>query len=559
MAKKKTVDIFNDKKAVRQDVLEIIFDTAINNRYPTLKAYFEGEGFEYNPKHLDALIKRVETRLSDQITYFSYLMYHHMETSGDWGEPGEQQVKVAFCRNVLKIPSENPIDPLDAASFTYQVAEKITELKINTLSAEAAKSEMKQYKFQFFGKNFEIYKSVEINRIVRFVGSKWFLHGGQYGASQEFILGEGKKTQKQGYDVIYLTKELVRTPNNVMSMAAIIGHRNIYIRMEALRTIFAQKWLQMFSQSEEEKAKIKANPFWDVGEKIKEKVLILYDISDVETLKNTEKQFLKDMAETILYHELGHGIIQHSILPLELGAIGEATKLYGENIYTAMLEFLADFAPPEDGLAGPLHNMITVSKTDSKRAHCMYFMYLSDVWFYNTEDTYMYTYSDLMCLILLKYVDPKGQVDFSGLEADLQFRKDRGTAGNATLFERVYDLFVTDAKEIKTMVEHASYALSDKELGYKKVRAILVEEFRKNDGFVHEDSYEFLVPFWTNMVGYVQKISNSKKQLEQFIQNQQRKNIMKMMVLSCGRQTAEKYQFDHRKYIIEKMKSVSLK
>ena len=76
---------------------------------------------------------------------------------------------------------------------------------------------------------------------------------------------------------------------------------------------------------------------------------------------------------------------------LVLGAIGEVTKIFGENIYTAILEFLADFSPKKDEIMGPIQNMIKISRTDKNRMIRMYLMYLSDVWFYNTEDTYMYT------------------------------------------------------------------------------------------------------------------------------------------------------------------------
>ena len=156
---------------------------------------------------------------------------------------------------------------------------------------------------------------------------------------------------------------------------------------------------------------IHSDPFWNIAEGIKQLVLEKYDIETKESLIEKESTFLNDMSETILYHELGHGIIQHNILPYELGAIGEASKLYGENIYTAILEFLADFSPEHNKLKGPIQNMITISKTDRNRAKRMYLMYMSDTWFYNTDDTYMYTYSDLMTLILIRYIS-KDDIDF---------------------------------------------------------------------------------------------------------------------------------------------------
>ena len=41
--------------------------------------------------------------------------------------------------------------------------------------------------------------------------------------------------------------------------------------------------------------------------------------------------------------------------------------------------------------------------------------------------------------------------------------------------------------------------------------------------------------------------------LKDYLENQERKNLMKIMVLSCGRKKAESYQFDHRRYIVDRM------
>ena len=153
--------------------------------------------------------------------------------------------------------------------------------------------------------------------------------------------------------------------------------------------------------------------------------------------------------------------------------------------------------------------MIDISKKDMIRATRMYYMYLSDTWFFNTEDTYMYTYSDLMALILIRYIKEDQSIDFAKLEKDLQFRDDRGQNDKLTLFERIFELYTWDTQEIKTLVEHAEFSLLDDKLDYKKIRALLIEQFRQNDGYVHEDTYEFLVPYWTNMLGYVKQISSS--------------------------------------------------
>ncbi|MDA1353378.1 MAG: hypothetical protein O3A01_02755 [bacterium] len=553
MAEKTKIAILNDKKdGPSEQIKDIIFDKAINNRFKSLKEYLDNENLAYNPKALQHLCKLTETALRKQVKYYAHLMYHKMQTSGDWGEPGEQQIKIAFCRNILKVDPKTTLSQNDAFDFMAKVEENLAQLQIKAITVTDAQFKLKNYSFNIFGKMFESFRSVEIDRILRFTGSKLFFHGGQYGADQEFIIGEGKMVHKEGYDVIYLQNEIIRTPNNVMSMAAIIGNRNIYIRLEALKTIFAQKWLQMFRYTEDEKAQIKSNPFWNIAEGIKEQVINGYGIKNEEQLIKMEKTFLADMAETILYHELGHGIIQHKMLPLELGAIGESTKLYGENIYTAILEFFADFAPPRDKIVGPIHNIIKMAKTDEIRATRMYFMYLSDVWFYNTEDKYMFTYSDMLALMLMKYIKSNGKIEWDRIDADLQFRETRN-GDDTTVFERIFELYCQDTQEMKTLMEHSEFNLGDQKFDYKKIRGILIDEFIKNDGYVHEDTYEFLVPFWTNILGYVKQISDSAGKMQQFIENQQRKILMKMFILSAGRKKAETYNYDHRQYIQDRM------
>ena len=543
-----TLNLHDDKQQFHSEVVDIFLDKAIVNRFKTIEDYCKESKLSVDENELKQLTRKVEKIIYDQVVYYAHLMYHYMESSGDWGEPGEQQVKITFCRNLLKVEPKIHLNADHATKFTEKVKETIESLQINTISAETAKQELRSYKFKIFGKEFETYKSLELDRFLKFSGSNKFLHSGQYGSQMEFIFGAGKEQHHHGYNVTFVQKEFIRTPNNVMSMAAIIGHQNIYIRLESLKTIFAQKWIQIFDYNEFEMLTIHSDPFWNIAEGIKQMVLEKYGIDSKEMLIEKESTFINDMSETIMFHELGHGIIQHNILPFELGAIGEASKIYGENIYTAILEFLADFSPESKQLMGPIQNMIKISKTDRNRAKRMYLMYMSDTWFYNTDDTYMYTYSDLMILILIRYLT-NDDINFEQMEKELLYKQD----GNKSHFDRIIDLYQSDITELKTMCENATFTIGGADMNYQKIRDFLIEEFRKNDGFVHVDTYEFLVPYWSNILGYIQTVSDSKQLVEDFIKQQQVKALKKTMVLSCGKETAMKYNFDHRQYILDRM------
>ena len=232
--------LLDEKQQFKSELIDILLDKASVNRYKTLADYCEANKLNLDEEELKQFIKKVEKTIYDQVVYYAHLMYHYMETSGDWGEPGEQQVKITFCRNLLKVDPKVHLDADHAAKFNEKVKETIQKLKINTLSAEVAKQQLRQYKFKLFGKEFETFKALELDRYLKFSGSNKFLHARQYGAQMEFIMGSGKHKDYHGYHVTFVQKEYIRTPNNVMSMAAIIGRQNIYIRLESLNHICSE-------------------------------------------------------------------------------------------------------------------------------------------------------------------------------------------------------------------------------------------------------------------------------------------------------------------------------
>ena len=558
MAKKSKKIKFYENDNLSKEFRELLEDKSIISRHKTLLEYLKEETIEYDAKEYKKLIQDVDDQIEEQVYRYALTLYQYMQVSGNWGESGEQQVKLSFCRCLLKIDPMEPVSEIEALGFMSQLDEEIQELGLKALNTEQLFDRLRHFQFTLFTFNFERFKTVFLNELAQFIGSKRHLQGGQYGGDQEYILGEGKKVHKHGYDVVILSNEVVRTPNNVMSMAAIIGHRNIYIREEALKTIFNQKWVQTFDYTNEQEDIVKNSDFWNIAEGIKQRVLKGYSVSSKQDLLDQQDLFLKDMSETILCHELGHGVIQHDFMELEFAAIGEATKILGENVFTSLLELLADFAPPKiPKLLGPIHNMIKISEKDRVRAERMYYMYISDIWFYNTEDTYMLIYSDLMALALMKFIKKDQSVDFEALKKQTSFDISRPFE-EQSIFDRIFSLYVDNVKEIKTIVTHATFSAGGQTGDFKQIKEILLEQFLKNDGYVHEDTYEFMVPFWTNMIGYVNSISDSKEQLDTYIANQNKKILMKVFILSAGRKIADKYKFDHRQYIIDRMMALKI-
>lgn len=545
---KKTRNHMNDKKSIFEKIETILSDSSIISFHNSLTDYLAFKKIPYSKKDHQQFIKQIEDILYNQIFLYAHLMFLNMEKNNNWGEAGEQQIRTSFCKNLLNIPAESNITYEEFQEFEKILTEDRKKLAIHTFSAQEAEDQYLNFSLTLLGKTLPAVKCHKFNQILHFCGSKLFLYSGKRAGWNPVILGEGIKKHFSEYDVLFISKELCRTPDNIGALAAMTAKTNVIIRGESLRTIFAQKWLP--SIENDTSYYIQSNPFWNISQNIKQKTNKLYKAKNKEELLQIESTFINDMRETIACHELGHGIANHYLIPEENIAAAIATKKYGETIHTSLLEFFADFAPTTKKLCGPMQNMVNISKKDLNRAERMFYMYLSDVWFYDTPDEYMYLYSDLMVMILLKYIKPDQHINFEKLALDITLHKKESET--PSLLERIIEMFIQETNALMDIPKQATYKLQTAK-DYTYVKRLTIADDKHYNPTLDIKSYVYLSNFWTNMFGFVEKLSDSKEQLLSFIPIQEKSILKKIMILSCGRKKAESYNYDHRKFICDRM------
>lgn len=399
----------------------------------------------------------------DQTTYLAFLVYHIMEKSGDWGQAGQDQSQVTFCRWMLGISPDETITYEQSQEFSEKVDDQLKSLEIHQMPADFAEKRIKDYQMTILGESFRCQDMEKIDVILQFMNTGLFYYLTRADKGYKIILFEGKKEFRMGYDVYTLEREVVRTPNIVVSMAAMITGHQILIRKEALETIYVQKWVPVFEDDPLEQAMMEADPNQNVAEGIKRHTLSLYDVDTVDKMKSNRELFVNEMAETITQHEIGHGAVQNEILDIDIEAIGNGTKVFGETIFTSLLEFFADFFPETDGVIGAIQNLIDISKTDTKRAERMFYMYFSDTWFFDTDDVFMYTYSYLLAMVLIRYVKKDLSVDFKKLEKDIQFDPAFCEDKPETMFEKMIQIFELGSKSIRRKLERTTFRICDED------------------------------------------------------------------------------------------------
>ncbi|MCP4051183.1 MAG: hypothetical protein GY730_10825, partial [bacterium] len=227
----------HNKTLTKQEVIKAIFDPEIRKEFPVIQSYLSASNLFINDSILNEIKAEIENELIESLRYFCYLYYYIMEQKNSWGDAGEQQVKVSFCRNLLDIDPDIDITEQDVNSFFIKVKTDLLNLGISKISLDELQKIFDEYSFRVLGKDFDINEVFILSDIILFAGSKLFLQGGLHGNEIQIILGNGTIQSLGEYSVIWLEKELVRSPNTIMAMAAIIGDKNIYIRKEALTAI----------------------------------------------------------------------------------------------------------------------------------------------------------------------------------------------------------------------------------------------------------------------------------------------------------------------------------
>jgi hypothetical protein len=548
--------IFSKNNNLISKIRTVVLYPANRSRYKSLARYIKETGLACDKKELLLLPGLVNKSLRRQVRYLSFLIFHIMKISNEWGAAGEGQVKAAFCRNRLVVSTAETITQGDMDKFGRLTKKVLKEFEIDGLELRAAKHKLENFQFDILGVKLKADDVNQIESVIRFLGSNLIFYGGQYEEVWEYVVGEGSSRHYGGYDLYDIERELIRTPNMIMAKAALIGDRKIYLRQESFETVFNQKWVRVFEDEFSYLVELDINRNVSLG--IKRKALSLYKAESKDLLEKIQEDFIKDMKETIVFHELGHGAINHELMSLEDSAIAEATEVFGGNIYSMMMEVLADFSPKWQKLKGPMKNMVDVAKKDKKRAERLFYVYLSDVFFYDTGDEYMYLYSDIILLLILRYIKKDLHIDFKKLEHDIDFAAKHKDDGKVNMVDMLIKRTANGMQSLKKMVENTEYELQSGTKDFRYMKAVANTIF-DNIGFKKDlTSFHYQSKLWLSLLKYVTVFSKDEPKFKAFLDSEEKKIMANLFANLAGQKKVVEYGYDHRKYILERFKELGL-
>ncbi|RAP38272.1 hypothetical protein DID80_02720 [Candidatus Marinamargulisbacteria bacterium SCGC AAA071-K20] len=554
--KLKPLQIINKENNYSSEFLELISNKAAVNKSHTISTYCKKNSLQINNEHLKKAIDDVETTLFNDCLKFSILQFQLCVLTNDFSLGGEYQVKVSFCRNILNLNPSKPLESNHLDEFETFINKKLQDYDLLNASAQSIKQILENYTFKSFDQTFNFGKIEKLNTLLFFLNSSKRLILTTKGGYLSLYFASIKYKKIGSYEVGFMEKELVRSPLCIMALAALSFERQIYIRKEVITSILYQKWMPHFDILDNKPWSLQYSRERNISEGIKSYIFQLRQIDSTEALEINKKSFVKDSSETIIYHELGHVIFNQDILDITIGSTLEATKMYTHNIFISILEILADIAPKKEKIQGPLVNLAKIAKKDLNRATSMFYMYISDVWFYDTDDQYMYDYADLILLILTQYINKDLSVDFKKMDSDFSINS---INIKHTIIAYLSSQCAEAALEIKRKIKSADYEIGGSNADIRAIENYINDQFKKSGTIIDSTSYTYNASLWRLLVHYASLYSKTPNMIKDYIEIKRNEVLDEVFRLTAGVENAEKYGYNAKEYLLDLFEALNLK
>jgi len=476
-----------------------------------------------------------------EIKEIAIVIFLYMDKAKKFEVMGEQRVSISFCRNLLRIPNNREVTQFDADRFRKMVDE--VDEKFENKPHDFYLNYVREYTLDFFGKPIKIDIWSVLNNYFEKIGFDYFIEA-TFKITPSIVFAKAKKMDVgDGLNVYVTGEELIRTPDLVLSYAA-LGHSNkTIVRKESCEVIFFNKWQKYFDKTKLEHKRALNHLNTSVAEGIKNKALDLYVVKSKLDIENIKKVFIDDMIDGIIWHELGHKV-GYKVLNKELRAI--AVNFFGtDKVPNVIWEAVADWATRDGKLQGAMSRFCEIAKKDIRKATRCTYVYLSDNWFVDDKEEFLDLQTDILTALVLNYIDLKGNVDFSRMEKEIE-----------GIFDFIIKNFESIAQGIKDIVRSSNYSIGAHILNYEQLEDEIMKMF-EGKNVTKEELYKNK-KFWHNLLVYVDKFSpEGKQKLDEYLTDTGKK-LKHSILRNITKGNTAKYNDSLRDYIYAKYKEIGL-
>jgi hypothetical protein len=530
---------------ISQSYRAALTDAALRARLKTILGYLQSKSVADPAKEQKRIALLVHEHIRRQLSDHALLLFLYMEKTDDFGQMGEQRVSISFCRNILDLPASQEVTQEDADRFRELV--DAFEKKLNISSVAKIKEHVGQFQLDILGEKLNLFNDKPINQYLEFLGIPFRIFVGNMKGLTTFIYGNMETKTITGKDIVIIKKEVVRSPHYVLSIAAGQGSVGVFIRRESCETIFYNKWVSFFSLTPQERQIVNVHPHSGIREGIKEAALKHYQVSSAAELEKIKETFIQEMIEGIFYHEVGHEVGEKDVIPLEENCIAKSRGVVGDDVIVVLKEAIADWAPAAERLSGPLWHFLQVSKKDKLKATRLIYVYLSDNWFIDADDEFMGIQTDLLCALILDFIQQDGEIDYTRLEKEFQ-----------GVYQFILKRYLGILERMFQILREATYSAGIHRINFDTLEKELYKVYTKDNKQLTMEELRAKTTYWVHLMGLVKSFSQETyNKLEEWIA-ESAKEVKLAVLEKVTRGELGKYNNSLREYIVQKMAEIGV-
>ena len=412
-----------------------------------------------------------------------------------------------FIRHSLSLPVNHIINDQDKKKFNKQLNDIKNKYNLDNHSILDLNKVILSLKINLNNKTYTFLDFDFLNKCLKFLEIDKVLL--QYYFDEKLSLIYAKNTIFSQLSNAYLLKdEEVRSSNLPPSLAALNIDEHIYLRSEAINLIYEFKWKVV----DDNMLTINALFLTDeenIGLNFKKQYLKLFS-------NKNEEQIKKQIIENVFFHEKGHEV-SNSILHTNFVGFCLASKSVNASLFHDIYEVLADICSSENNAKGTLKNILKIAKKDSPKATQLFYLYLSDTWFFDTEDEYMFDYSLFIHIIMQSAINTDLSINFEKLQIDLNFEDPN------SFYTQLVTSLNSQFEEINKFFQSIKYIDKLKKVSFFTLQTDVEDYINEQVGFLDKSSYDYKAKCWNVFFNKLKLIVFDRKTLSKHIKKAESK------------------------------------
>jgi len=452
-------------------------------------------------EEIHAVQEFVKEYIYRQLKELAMIIFIAMKKRNDYGDMGEDRVKISFMRNILNIPNNRQVDQFQVFQFNRIIDEcdnrhgnKSADEYIQFINNGSLALFEKTYPYHSINLIIQIFDLLKVSYTICTTFGSYKTH---------FIFAECETMAYDKYTVYMFRREYIRSPQKVLSSVAEPYSGGTMVRREALEVIAFNKYQTYLKDYG------KYNLFGmeehinnEIGNAIKKLIFSGFGI-DLDSTTPVEKKnkyerikdsIIVEMEDGVLWNQIGSILFSENLDPIYV-AFRSCLVYDTDGISTIYGSVLFDWLPKKGRIQGAMSRFCEIAEFDPVRATRDVYMYISDNWFTN-EDDFMIRTTNISAGLVIPFINQDASIDFKNMKKEIP-----------VIYDFAFNRLTALCEKLMAIIRKSHYQMGIHKVDYARMEDQLFKMYSNTRNARSLEELRLFSPFWVNIHAYLKMFS----------------------------------------------------